>query len=137
MNALPRLPGGSGVAVRPLVAVMVLLALVSGCSLRQLAVDAMGDALASGGSVYETDADIALVGEALPFSVKLMDSLVAESPRHRGLLLAASRAYLLYAYGYVGFRAEQLAREAVEQANAVRVRAHRLANRPSSRSCLR
>jgi predicted anti-sigma-YlaC factor YlaD len=105
------------------------LALLAGCSLRQLAVDAVGDALAAGGSVYETDADAALVGDALPFSVKLMDSLVAESPRHRGLLLAASRAYLLYAWGYVGFRAEQLTRDDVEAANAVRERAHRLALR--------
>jgi len=105
------------------------LALVAGCSLRQLAVDSIGNALASGGSVYQSDADVTLVGDALPFSVKLMDSLVAESPRHRGLLLAASRAYLLYAYGYVGFSAEQQTRDDVDLANATRARAQRLALR--------
>lgn len=105
------------------------VALLAGCSIRQLAVNTVGDVLASGGSVYETDADYALVGEAMPFSVKLMDSLVAESPRHRGLLLAASRAYLLYAWGYVGFRAETLVRDDVEQAALLRTRAHRLAMR--------
>jgi len=105
------------------------LALAAGCSLRQLAVNSIGDALSSGGSVYERDDDVVLVGDALPFSVKLLDSLVAESPQHRGLLLAASRAYLVYAYGYVAFRADQLTRDDVDAANAVRARAHRLALR--------
>jgi TRAP transporter T-component len=122
--ACPVFPRGRTVAL-----LVASLALTAGCSLRQLAVDAVGDALATGGSVYETDADFALVGDALPFSVKLMDSLVAESPRHRGLLLAASRAYLLYAWGYVGFRADELARVDVEQANAARRRVRALATR--------
>jgi len=111
------------------IALAASLALVAGCSLRQLAVNSVGDALAAGGSVYESDADVTLVGDALPFSVKLMDSLVAESPRHRGLLLAASRAYLLYTYGYVAFGAEQLARVDVARARADRARAHGLSLR--------
>lgn len=128
IDAVRRCCRRRGGAVTPFL-LIVVLALLAGCSLRQLAVNAVGDALAAGGSVYEADADAALVGDALPFSVKLMDSLVAESPRHRGLLLAASRAYLLYAWGYVGFRAEQLTRNDVEAANAARERAHRLAMR--------
>ena len=100
-----------------------------GCSVRQMAIDTLGDTLASGGSVYEADADVALVGDALPFSLKLLDSLIAESPRHRGLLVAGSRAYLLYAYGFVGFAADELAREDVDRANAVRARANNLSMR--------
>lgn len=111
-----------------LVAAAGLLALV-GCSVRQMAIDTLGDALAGGGSVYEADADAVLVGEALPFSLKLLDSLIAESPRHRGLLVAGSRAYLLYAYGYVGFEAERIARDDVDRARAVRARARDLALR--------
>ena len=114
---------------RTVVTLGAALTLLGGCSLRQLAVDSIGGALAAGGSVYESDADVVLVGEALPFSVKLMDSLVAESPQNRGLLLAASRAYLLYAYGYVGFQAERLTRENVGLANVWRTRAHRLSMR--------
>lgn len=128
IDAVRRCCRRRGGAVTPFL-LIVGLALLAGCSLRQLAVNTVGDALAAGGSVYEADADAALVGDALPFSVKLMDSLVAESPRHRGLLLAASRAYLLYAWGYVGFRAEQLTRDDVELANAARARASRLAMR--------
>jgi len=102
---------------------------LGGCSVRQMAVDTLGDTLASGGSVYEADADVVLVGDALPFSLKLLDSLIAESPRHRGLLLAGSRAYLLYAYGFVGFDAERIAREDVDRASVVRARAHELSMR--------
>jgi len=112
-------------ALLPAIAALVL----GGCSMRQLAIDTLGDALASGGSVYEADADVVLIGEALPFSVKLLDSLIAESPRHRGLLLAGSRAYLLYAYGYVGFEAERMAREDIDRANVVRARASELSMR--------
>ncbi|MDH5287258.1 MAG: TRAP transporter TatT component family protein [Betaproteobacteria bacterium] len=94
-----------------------------------MAIDTIGDALASGGSVYEADPDAVLVGEALPFSLKLLDSLVAESPRHRGLLVAGSRAYLLYAYGYVGSEADRIARDDVDRAGAVRARTRNLALR--------
>jgi hypothetical protein len=108
---------------------VVVMVASGGCSVRQMAIDTLGDTLASGGSVYEADADVALVGDALPFSLKLLDSLIAEAPRHRGLLAAGSRAYLLYAYGFVGFEAEQIARTDVDRANVVRARAHNLSMR--------
>lgn len=107
-------------------ALLVTALLLQGCSIRQMAVNAVGDALSSGGSVFENDEDVVLVGEALPFSLKMLDALVAQSPQHRGLLLATSRGYLLYAYAYVGETAERLADTDVEQAEAARRRAHRL-----------
>ena len=111
----------------------LLLALVlslglasSGCSVRRLAVDAIGDGLVSGPSVYETDGDIQLVGEALPFSIKFVETLIAQSPQNLGLLLAASRAYLLYAYAYVQYEAEQVVEHDVGRAREIGVRAHKL-----------
>jgi hypothetical protein len=103
--------------------------LAGACSVRQIAVDALGEAMSGGGSAYESDADVALIGDALPFSLKLLDSLIAESPAHRGLLLAGSRAYLVYAYGFVGFEADRLARVDVDRSNAARARAHALSMR--------
>jgi predicted anti-sigma-YlaC factor YlaD len=103
-----------------------MLALLSSCSFKQYAVNSIGDMLASGGSVYESDDDIILVGEALPFSLKLVESLLAESPQHRGLLLTASRGFVLYAYAYVHFQAEQVADDDLEQARQLRQRARRL-----------
>lgn len=103
-----------------------MVILLHGCSLRQMAVDRVGDAIASGGSAYERDEDIVLVGDALPFSLKLLDSLIDQSPRHRGLLLAASRGYLLYAYGYVGAEAERVSPSDLDQAAGYRLRARNL-----------
>jgi predicted anti-sigma-YlaC factor YlaD len=80
---------------------LALLPLLAGCSLRTLAVNQLGDALAGGGSTFAADEDPELVGEALPFSLKLMESLLAESPGHEALLVAAARGFTQYAYGWV------------------------------------
>lgn len=112
--------------LRPAAVAVLVAVLLQGCSLRQMAVNSIGDAIASGGSVFEREDDIALVGEALPFSLKLLDSLLAQSPRHRGLLLSASRGYLLYSYAFVGEAADQLALTDLDRATAGRTRAHQL-----------
>ena len=104
----------------------VVLALAGGCSMRSFAVDTIGDMLASGDSVFTDDDDMELIGEALPFSLKLTESLLAESPRHRGLLLTAARGYVLYSYAYVHFAAEQAISEDFESARLLRVRAQAL-----------
>ena len=103
----------------------VVLSLGSGCSVRMIAVDTLGDMLASGDSVFTEDDDIELIGEALPFSLKLLESLLAESPDHRGLLLAAARGYVLYSYAYVHFAAEQAATENIREARRLRIRAQK------------
>ena len=86
----------------------------------------VGNALASGDSVYETDDDLELVGAALPFGLKLTESLLAQSPNHSGLLLTACRGFVLYAYAYVDYPAQVAAHEDLERANALRARARRL-----------
>ncbi len=107
------------------VVVLLLIALV-GCSLKKYAINMVGDALASGNSVYETDDDIELVGDALPFGLKLIESLLLESPNHRGLLLTAARGFVLYSYSTVADRAEVLEDEDLDRARALRLRARKL-----------
>jgi predicted anti-sigma-YlaC factor YlaD len=98
----------------------------AGCSLRTYAVNTVGDALASGQSVYESDSDLDLVGAALPFGLKLTESLLTESPRHQGLLLTACRGFTMYSYAFVGYEAERLTEEDLDRARALRLRARRL-----------
>lgn len=108
---------------------LVLCTLASasiGCSLRTYAINSVGNALASGDSVYESDPDIDLVGAALPFGLKLTESLLAQSPEHAGLLLTACRGFTLYAYAFVAYDAERLADEDLDRARALRLRARRL-----------
>jgi len=58
-----------------------------GCSIKRLAVNKVGNALAGGGTTFASDDDPELVKAAVPFSLKLMESLLAENPRHEKLLL--------------------------------------------------
>lgn len=109
-----------------MIGVLAVALVTGGCSIRRYAVNTIGDVLASGGSLYESDEDLVLIGDALPFSLKLIESLLAESPNHRGLLLSATRGFVLYAYAYVHDEAERLARDDVQRARALRDRARRL-----------
>jgi predicted anti-sigma-YlaC factor YlaD len=105
----------------------VLLAVAaSGCSLKTYAINMVGNALSSGDSVYETDDDLELVGAALPFGLKLTESLLAQSPNHPGLLLTACRGFVLYAYAYVSYAAELGAESDLDVAQQGRNRARRL-----------
>ena len=107
--------------------VLVLLAVVSsGCSLKTYAINMVGDALSSGDSVYETDDDLELVGAALPFGLKLTESLLSQSPNHPGLLLSACQGFVLYAYAYVSYPAELAAETDLDRARLQRNRARRL-----------
>ena len=96
------------------------------CSPKRYALNTVGDMLAQGGSVYESDEDIELVGDALPFSLKLVESLLAESPDQRGLLLSANRGFVLYAYAYVHWEAEQIKLKDLDQSRALGNRAKKL-----------
>ena len=75
--------------------------LVSGCSIRSMAVNKVGDALAETGSNFASDEDPELVGDAIPFGLKTMEGLLESAPKHEGLLLAASSGFVQYAYGWV------------------------------------
>jgi len=108
-------------------AALVLIATVSGaCSIKKIAVNKLGNALASTGTTFEGDDDPDLVGDSLPFALKLMESLLAESPRHTGLLLATTSGFTEYSYAFVGQRAERAFTESVEESNTLRARSRRL-----------
>jgi hypothetical protein len=91
-----------------------------------MAINSVGDALAESGSVFQSDDDPVLISEALPFSLKLLDSLLAAQPDHRGMLLAAARGYLLYSYAFVSIPAEESRFTDIERTRALRARARNL-----------
>ena len=105
---------------------VVLAVLTTGCSVKKFAINKLGDSLASGGTTFTSDDDPDLVGEALPFSLKLMESLLAETPKHRGLLFAAASGFTQYAYVYVQQPAEQAQNRDLDESDALRARARRL-----------
>lgn len=104
----------------------LLLLIAPGCSIKRTAVNFIGDALSSGNSIYETDDDIELVVDALPFGLKLMESLLAESPEHVGLLQTACKGYFLYSYAYVDYEARLKRETNLDEARIMRNRARKL-----------
>jgi predicted anti-sigma-YlaC factor YlaD len=100
---------------------------LAGCaSLHRYAVNRAGDALAASGTSYAGDDDPELIRQAAPFSLKLIESLLADTPRHTGLLTAASSGFTQYAYVFVQQDADQLESRDVDGAFALRQRARAL-----------
>ena len=102
---------------------------LSGCSLKQLAVNRLGDAMSGGASVYATDDDPDLVGAALPFGLKTIEALLAQSSHHKGLLLAATSGFTQYGYAFVQTEADFVEDSDLARATALRERAGRLYKR--------
>jgi predicted anti-sigma-YlaC factor YlaD len=111
---------------RLLAAVMLLSLLAPGCSVRKFAIQKLGDALAESGTTYSSDEDPELIKDALPFSLKLIESLLSESPQHRGLLLAASSGFTQYTYAFVRQEADEMEPKDIALALEMKARARRL-----------
>jgi predicted anti-sigma-YlaC factor YlaD len=112
---------------RLVLAAMLGLGLIgSGCSIKRLAVNKLGNALAGGGTTFAADDDPELVKAAAPFSLKLMETLLAESPQHEGLLLATASGFTQYAYAFVQQDAEEMEETDLATAEAMKGRARRL-----------
>jgi len=106
-------------------AVVIALA-ATGCSVRSVALDHVGNALAASGSGFGSDDDPQLIGAAAPFSLKLMESVLAETPAHRGLLLSTTQGFVQYSYAFVELPADEIEDTNLPAARAGRERAARL-----------
>ncbi len=113
----------------PRCCVLLAAALLAGCSVRKFALNFVGDALAGAGTTFTSDDDVELVGEALPFGLKLYESLLAETPRHEGLLLATASGFTQYAHGFLIERSFALETTDIARARELRLRAANLARR--------
>jgi predicted anti-sigma-YlaC factor YlaD len=109
-------------------ATLVIVVLAgSGCSIKKIAASKMADSLAAQSeSSFATDDDPELVGNALPFALKLMESLLEEVPQHRGLLFATSSGFTQYSYVWVQEPADEIEVRDVAQAQRLRLRARKL-----------
>ena len=117
-------------AGRSVVGVALLLAVfASGCSVRKYAINQLGNALASSGATFAGDDDPELVRGAVPFSLKLIESLLAETPNHPGLLLAAASGFTQYTFAFVAEDADEMEEKDLAAATALRLRARKLYTR--------
>ena len=75
---------------------------LSGCALiKRKAVGMVADTLASSGDVFTRDDDLELVGQAIPFGLKLYESLLDSSPTNKDLLIATCSNFTQYGVAYL------------------------------------
>jgi predicted anti-sigma-YlaC factor YlaD len=98
----------------------------SGCSIHRYALNKASDAVAQSGTAYASDDDPDLIKAAAPFGLKLTESLLAENPRHPGLLTSAASGFTQYAYAFVQEEADEVEPRDFAAAEALRARARRL-----------
>jgi predicted anti-sigma-YlaC factor YlaD len=93
-----------------IIVLFVAAVLFSSCSINKLAMDAVSDVLGGteGGNVFTADNDPQLVKDALPFSLKLYETLLQKSPDHTGLLLNTGMGFIMYANAFVHTPADML-----------------------------
>jgi len=87
-----------------------LLCLILSVSCSTMAINAVSNALSGTGSsdVFTSDTDPELVGDALPFAIKMYEALLAQNPKHQGLLLTTGSLFVMYANAFIQGPAEML-----------------------------
>ena len=85
-----------------LVVAVCALTLLHGCAmLKRKAVGMVAETLASSGDVFTRDDDLELVGDAIPFGLKLYESLLDSSPTNKDLLIATCSNFTQYGVAYL------------------------------------
>ncbi|OGF45360.1 MAG: hypothetical protein A2231_05095 [Candidatus Firestonebacteria bacterium RIFOXYA2_FULL_40_8] len=107
--------------------VLIAFSVVSnGCSIKAIALNSVGDALSGTGTVFTSDNDPDLVRDALPFSLKLYESVLDGAPEHKGLILSTAKAFTMYAYAFLQMEADTIDKQDYEKAKYLRARAFKL-----------
>ena len=110
--------------------IIIALGLVSfpSCSINKTAMKLVGNALSSGtsGTAFTGDDDPELVGDALPFALKLYESILEEVTDSPGLFLTAGSGFIMYANAWVQGPADMLPDSEVDRKKAASVRAQKL-----------
>ncbi|OGD18325.1 MAG: hypothetical protein A2W03_14200 [Candidatus Aminicenantes bacterium RBG_16_63_16] len=98
------------------------------CSIQRLATNKVADMISSstGGSVFMSDNDPELVADALPFAIKLYESLSSAIPGHEALRLRAGSLYIMYANAFLQTSADMTARQDIETREHLLARAKNL-----------
>ncbi|MCL2557478.1 MAG: TRAP transporter TatT component family protein [Treponema sp.] len=97
---------------------------LSGCTINTL----VANALTGGGAadVFTSDSDPELVGDALPFAIKMYEALLHSTPRHQGLMLTTGSLFIMYANAFVHGPADMLPAYEWEERAAALARAKAL-----------
>ena len=97
-------------SIRAVSLMLCAACLLASCSISKMAIKSVSDALTGPGSsdVFTGDSDPKLVGDALPFAIKMYETLLSQNPDHQGLLLTTGSLFVMYANAFVQGPAEML-----------------------------
>ena len=113
-------PHSGRLAVARILGLAAVLALGAGCSMVR---NKIGSSLAETGTTFTSDNDPQLVREAIPFGLKLYESILESVPKNRDLLVATCSMYTEYAYAYLDGDAAVLGEAHHDEAKALKDRA--------------
>ncbi|HUL71603.1 MAG TPA: TRAP transporter TatT component family protein [Vicinamibacterales bacterium] len=113
-------------AVRLFAAGLTAVALAGCGMIKRTAINNVAGTLSSSGDVFTRDNDPELVREALPFALKLYESLLESVPKNEDLLVATCAAFTQYGYAFVETDADVLGEAHHDEAKALRERALKL-----------
>ncbi|MFI5177285.1 MAG: TRAP transporter TatT component family protein [Vicinamibacterales bacterium] len=110
-----------------LLAAALAASALAGCGMiKKAAINNVAGTLSSSGDVFTRDNDPELVREALPFALKLYESLLESVPKNKDLLIATCSAFTQYGYAFVETDADVLGEAHHDEARALRERALKL-----------
>jgi len=109
-----------------LVIIIICCTALSSCS--TMAMNLVADALTGDGSsdVFTGDPDPKLVGDAIPFAIKMYESLLSANPNHQGLMLTTGSLFIMYANAFIEGPAEMLPRNEWEEREAALTRSKQM-----------
>jgi len=98
------------------------------CSLNKLVINKVSDALTGdgAGTVFTGDDDPILVGDAVPFAIKLYETLLDKNPNHPGLIVTTGSLFIMYANAFVQGPAEMISQDQWEERRSQLDRARKL-----------
>ena len=115
--------------MRPLLLIVVLALASSACSVKRMGMSRMADALSATASSFASDDDPEFVRAAAPATLKMVEMLLDEQPKHPGLLLTACSGFTQYAYAFLQVDSELLQTSDAAAARELKGRAKRMYDR--------
>jgi len=91
-----------------------------------MAVNQVGYALSGSGTVFSGDSDPELVKESIPFSLKLMESVLEATPAHVPLLTSLAKNFTSYSYAFIQMEADYIEDSDMKKAREMRDRSRNL-----------
>lgn len=122
------MPQRPGFGFWGLALILALVISLPACSIDRLALKKAAGMLTdpSSGGVFSSDNDPDLVGEALPFAIKLYETLLSSLPTHPGLRLRAGSLTIMYANAFIETPADMTPRQDAERKEYLLARAKNL-----------